>query len=211
MANEPFRGFHPTMIQFLDELASHNNRDWFTKHKPRYESDVLAPALAFIESMQAPLAKLSPHFIANPSPSLLPILFSNPRFVLPGDARSWFCFGFFSVVMRARWLSVEAFVIGFRMMCCPVDDDKKNRTEKGDRLCRWSMEYPNKTLFFFRQKKTDSTIDSSCFPWVFVGLLFCSILLARHAVPQHNTTQYATPFPASLSLLLIVCRLQESD
>ncbi len=66
MANEPFRGFHPTMIQFLDELASHNNRDWFTKHKPRYESDVLAPALAFIESMQAPLAKLSPHFIANP-------------------------------------------------------------------------------------------------------------------------------------------------
>lgn len=66
MANQPFVGFHPAMIQFLDELASHNHREWFTKHKPRYESDVLAPALAFIESMQVPLAKISPHFVASP-------------------------------------------------------------------------------------------------------------------------------------------------
>lgn len=66
MAKSSFPGFHPQAIQFLDELAANNNRDWFAKHKSRYESDVLEPALAFIESMQLPLSRISPHFIAAP-------------------------------------------------------------------------------------------------------------------------------------------------
>ena len=66
MAKAKFGGFHPSAIQFLDELAGHNNRDWFAKHKPRYESDVLEPALAFVEAMQVPLGKISPHFLAIP-------------------------------------------------------------------------------------------------------------------------------------------------
>jgi uncharacterized protein (TIGR02453 family) len=67
MAKQPaFDGFHPQMIQFLDELASHNNRDWFAKNKPRYESDVLEPSLEFIEAMQKPLSAVSPHFVAVP-------------------------------------------------------------------------------------------------------------------------------------------------
>ena len=61
-----FSGFHPSAIQFLDELTSHNNRDWFQKNKSRYESDVLEPALAFVESMQKPLATISKHFVAVP-------------------------------------------------------------------------------------------------------------------------------------------------
>ena len=66
MAKSSFPGFHPRCIQFLDELASHNNREWFQKNKARYESDVLAPALEFITEMQKPLAKISPHFAAVP-------------------------------------------------------------------------------------------------------------------------------------------------
>ena len=66
MAKSSFRGFHPNAIQFLDQLASHNDREWFTKHKSRYEADVLEPALEFIEAMQKPLASVSPHFVAMP-------------------------------------------------------------------------------------------------------------------------------------------------
>ncbi len=66
MAKSSFPGFHPRCIQFLDELASNNNRDWFQKNKTRYESDVLEPALAFVEAMQEPLKKVSPHFLAVP-------------------------------------------------------------------------------------------------------------------------------------------------
>lgn len=35
-------------------------------NKPRYESDVLAPALDFIAAMEQPLAKIAPHFVAIP-------------------------------------------------------------------------------------------------------------------------------------------------
>lgn len=66
MAKSSFNGFHPHTVQFLDELSSHNNREWFAKNKSRYVSDVLGPALQFIEAMQQPLASISPHFLAVP-------------------------------------------------------------------------------------------------------------------------------------------------
>jgi uncharacterized protein (TIGR02453 family) len=66
MTNTQFSGFHPLLLQFLDELASHNNRDWFNKNKSRYENDLLEPALGFIEAMRKPLAGISPHFLAVP-------------------------------------------------------------------------------------------------------------------------------------------------
>lgn len=51
-------------FQFLAELAKNNDRDWFQRHKQRYESVVREPALAFIESMAAGLRSISPHFDA---------------------------------------------------------------------------------------------------------------------------------------------------
>lgn len=66
MANERFDGFPPATLEFLHELALNNNRDWFGENKHRYESQVLDPALAFIDAMQAPLAKISPHLTAVP-------------------------------------------------------------------------------------------------------------------------------------------------
>jgi uncharacterized protein (TIGR02453 family) len=61
-----FKGFSPSLIGFLSELAENNNREWFMANKPRYESEVLAPALDFIAAMEEPLAKIAPHFVAIP-------------------------------------------------------------------------------------------------------------------------------------------------
>jgi len=58
--------FTPATLEFLRQLERNNDRDWFNANKPRYENDVLDPALKFIAAMQAPLAKISTHFNAIP-------------------------------------------------------------------------------------------------------------------------------------------------
>ncbi|MDH3362715.1 MAG: TIGR02453 family protein [Gammaproteobacteria bacterium] len=59
--------FYPETIQFLEQLTANNNREWFQEHKGRYEEQVLDVALAFIQSMQDPLADIAPHFVAVPT------------------------------------------------------------------------------------------------------------------------------------------------
>jgi len=58
--------FEKRTIDFLEELAANNNREWFKENKPRYEEQVLDVALRFIQSMQDPLAQIAPHFTAVP-------------------------------------------------------------------------------------------------------------------------------------------------
>ena len=58
--------FSKATLGFLDELAANNERAWFEENKPRYEALVREPALEFIAAMAAPLAKLAPHFRAEP-------------------------------------------------------------------------------------------------------------------------------------------------
>lgn len=58
--------FRPETLQFLDQLANNNNRDWFNDNKSRYEEQVLDVALNFIQSMQDPLQKIAPRFTAIP-------------------------------------------------------------------------------------------------------------------------------------------------
>ena len=58
--------FDKKTLQFLNELARNNNRDWFNENKSRYENDVLDVALRFIQSMQDPLEGFAPHFTAIP-------------------------------------------------------------------------------------------------------------------------------------------------
>lgn len=60
MAKNGFAGFHPSTLKFLGQLQRNNNRDWFNKNKSRYEDEVLAPSLAFIEAMQRPVEQFSP-------------------------------------------------------------------------------------------------------------------------------------------------------
>ena len=58
--------FSAATFEFLDELAANNNRDWFTANKDRYEEEVKAPALRFINDIARPLHDLSPRFPATP-------------------------------------------------------------------------------------------------------------------------------------------------
>ncbi len=58
--------FDDRTLRFLKQLARNNNRDWFQANKGRYEQQVLVPALEFIRTMQQPLGRISPHFLAVP-------------------------------------------------------------------------------------------------------------------------------------------------
>jgi len=57
-----FDGFPAGTLKFLKQLSANNNRDWFNDNKPRYESEVREPALAFIESIKKPMSALSECF-----------------------------------------------------------------------------------------------------------------------------------------------------
>lgn len=60
--------FTPELFQFLVELAAHNDKAWFAKNKERYRRAVQEPLLRFIADFAAPLAAISPHFVADPRP-----------------------------------------------------------------------------------------------------------------------------------------------
>ena len=60
--------FTPALFDFLRQLKKNNNRDWFLKHKARYESDVRDPALRFISDAGPGLKKISAHLVADPRP-----------------------------------------------------------------------------------------------------------------------------------------------
>src|SRR6202165_1193173 len=60
--------FTPGLFDFLRQLKKNNNRDWFQKHKARYESEVRDPALRFINDVGPGLKKISPHLVADPRP-----------------------------------------------------------------------------------------------------------------------------------------------
>lgn len=61
--------FTPALFKFLRDLKKNNSREWFQDNKSRYEADVREPLLGFIEDFAPHLAKLSPHFMADPRKS----------------------------------------------------------------------------------------------------------------------------------------------
>ncbi len=65
MSSNTFR-FERSLVRFLEELQEHNNREWFARHKERYQAEVQTPALAFIEAMKPRLRKtISRHVTAD--------------------------------------------------------------------------------------------------------------------------------------------------
>ena len=60
-----FQRFQPTIFEFLEELADHNNRPWFQQNKWRYEREVLEPCQAFIRAFAPRLRKISAYFVAS--------------------------------------------------------------------------------------------------------------------------------------------------
>ena len=63
------RYFSPKFFEFFEELQRNNNRDWFLKHKSRYENEVREPMLAFIAAFAPQLKKISACYVADPRPS----------------------------------------------------------------------------------------------------------------------------------------------
>ncbi len=58
--------FSPATFRFLRALARHNNRTWFKAHQGDYETHVRGPYLQLIADLQAPIARLSRHYRADP-------------------------------------------------------------------------------------------------------------------------------------------------
>ena len=54
----------PQLIGFLRDLKANNGRDWFQANKPRYQAELLEPALQFIRDFAPHLAKISPYYLA---------------------------------------------------------------------------------------------------------------------------------------------------
>ena len=57
--------FSEQLIDFLVELAGHNDREWFNAHKDDYEHVLREPAREYIRQVSGPLADLSPHILAS--------------------------------------------------------------------------------------------------------------------------------------------------
>ncbi len=57
--------FSPKLFRFLDDLAANNDRDWFKANQATYEAEVRQPALDFITEFAEPLARISPHLVAD--------------------------------------------------------------------------------------------------------------------------------------------------
>jgi uncharacterized protein (TIGR02453 family) len=77
-----FQGFPAQTLPFLVDLARHNDREWFARHKHNYEGFVREPALAFIEEMAPRLNSLSDQFsaIAKKSGGSLMRVYRDARF-----------------------------------------------------------------------------------------------------------------------------------
>jgi uncharacterized protein (TIGR02453 family) len=58
--------FSDKSFKFLNALQRNNNREWFHAHKKEYENHVRDPFLQLIGDFQAPLAKISEHYRADP-------------------------------------------------------------------------------------------------------------------------------------------------
>jgi uncharacterized protein (TIGR02453 family) len=61
--------FTPALFKFLKDLKKNNNRPWFQAHKEHYEKVVRNPLLDFIGEAGPALRRISPHLVADNSPS----------------------------------------------------------------------------------------------------------------------------------------------
>ena len=58
--------FSKKTFDFLRALGRNNNRAWFNDHRNEFERHVREPYLQFITDLQAPLARISAHYRADP-------------------------------------------------------------------------------------------------------------------------------------------------
>ena len=56
---QPFYGFPREGVQFLEDLAHNNNREWFEAHRQDYREHLLAPAQSFVIALGQELKSIS--------------------------------------------------------------------------------------------------------------------------------------------------------
>lgn len=66
MTDTAFAGFTKDTVRFFTGLRRHNDRDWFAAHRDMYESEVMAPARAFVVAMGERLRTIAPRIVAVP-------------------------------------------------------------------------------------------------------------------------------------------------
>ncbi|MCC6614795.1 MAG: DUF2461 domain-containing protein [Anaerolineae bacterium] len=60
MSASDFNGFPQAGLNFLRDLAQHNNREWFEAHKADFQEHLLEPAQAFVMALGTRLQTLDP-------------------------------------------------------------------------------------------------------------------------------------------------------
>lgn len=60
--------FSQQSLAFLRQLAANNQREWFQAHKHDYQQHVREPFQQLLADLMQPLAAISPHFRADPTP-----------------------------------------------------------------------------------------------------------------------------------------------
>jgi uncharacterized protein (TIGR02453 family) len=63
----PFAGFTPDSLQFLADLAEHNDRAWFAENRERYERELLERQKEFVAALGTAFAELDPRVQAIPA------------------------------------------------------------------------------------------------------------------------------------------------
>jgi uncharacterized protein (TIGR02453 family) len=66
MSSNEFSGFSEKTLSFFRRLVKNNDKKWFTAHKAEYETEVLAPAQAFVMAMGQKLKTIAPGVVADP-------------------------------------------------------------------------------------------------------------------------------------------------
>ncbi len=64
--NAVFSGFTKETVRFFTALRKNNNREWFERNRETYETQVMAPAKAFVTAMGEKLKTIAPGIVAAP-------------------------------------------------------------------------------------------------------------------------------------------------
>lgn len=59
-----FSGFGDATVRYLQDLSANNSKAWFDAHRADYQAHYLAPAIAFVQAVEAPLSAIVPGIAA---------------------------------------------------------------------------------------------------------------------------------------------------
>ena len=63
---EPFKGFTPETIKFLNDLEENNYKEWFEDHRKIYEEELIAPFKSLITTMSPAMYNIDTSFELRP-------------------------------------------------------------------------------------------------------------------------------------------------